>query len=256
MSVYVELVIFNNFAVDALLVALTLAFRKRRIKKFRFFVAVSFASAIATLYPLANESWQIAIKVLLCPLVTLIFDVYDKSSTKAWLVDYAKSLVLFLLFTYFVGGVVYALSALFGVEISSYATLGITALAIAIATLVVHYLVRTRSIRQKRTCKAYVAYENKMVEFDCFCDSGNTLTDDFSGAPIVILSLEAERKIVDDSTCKIEGFVSVNTISSECSMPILRLGGVCVDGREYLAYGALSRKHFDGFDVILQNTMF
>ncbi len=256
MSVYVELVIFNNLCIDALLVALTLLFRKRKIRKLRFVLAIVVASGIATAYPIVGGGLQMTIKILICPLVALICDKYDNSSARRWLVDYLKSLVIFILITYFLGGVVYGLSFLLGVDICSHATLGLVALALVIAILTVHFLTRSRSMHKRKLCKAQIVCQQKMVELECFCDSGNTLTDDISGAPIVILSAYAERQIVDNSACKIDGFVSVNTVSSECTMPIVRLESVSVDGKEYVAYGALSRRKFDGFDVILQNTMF
>ncbi len=256
MSVYVELVFFNNICVDALLVALTLIFRKRKILKPRFLLAVLFASGVATAYPILSDGWQIAIKVLLCPLVALVFDAYQKTSFKRWIADYLKSLATFALLTYFAGGIVYAISFALGVDVNSYLTLGIVALSLTIVCIVVNWLCRTQSKRGKRICKAKINCNKSEVELNCFCDSGNTLTDDLSGAPIVILSADAERQIVDNSAFSVEGYVNVKTVSSECSMPIVKLDAVTVDGREFVAYGALSRKQFDGFDVILQNTMF
>ena len=93
------------------------------------------------------------------------------------------------------------------------------------------------------------------IDVKALCDSGNCLTDDLSGLPVVILSSEAEKTLaVNVDMC--EGFIDVKTVSGVGSMPIFRLDSVEVKGREFKAYAALSRETYDDFEVILQNSMF
>jgi hypothetical protein len=55
---------------------------------------------------------------------------------------------------------------------------------------------------------------------------------------------------------KIEGFIEVKTVSGNGSLPMVSLGEITVGKRKFNVLGGLSRQSFDGYDIILQNTMF
>lgn len=169
MSVYVELVIFNNLAIDFLLIVATQIVRRRKVCKIRTLVAVIIGAAIATFYPIASQGIQIAIKVCLAPIMTAIFDTYSLSKKKCTnfrkninevkcendvdnsfsakgrsanlnlkilgVKEYVKSLVVFVIATYAVGGITFGLSYLCGVDVKSYAAFGLVACAIAITLI-------------------------------------------------------------------------------------------------------------------------
>ena len=257
MSVYVELVIFNNLAIDFLLIVATQIVRRRRIRKLRALFAVLLGAAVATLYPLAPVGVQIAVKICLAPIMTAIFDTYSLSKRKCTnfrknkndvkcennvdnsfsakgrsanlnlkiigVKEYVKSLVVFVIATYVVGGITFGLSYLCGVDVKSYAAFGLVACAIAIT------LICARVLR------------------------GNTLVDGVSGLPVIILSANAEKQL---GKTDIEGFLHVTTVSGESNMPITRLQDVEVAGRRLSCMAALSRKDFENCDLILQNSMF
>ncbi len=274
-DVYIELVLFNNISIDFLLIVYVQICRRRRIKKLRTILACLICGVVATYYAVAPNWAQIVIKALLAPLTVLIFDRYSipktvdgsgganaldgsrtiKSRGRLLNVvkDYCTSLALFVIFTYLTGGLVFGLSYLFGVDIASYAVLGVCALAIVIVLIVARCLVYRANASKKRSCEVVLHMGNASIRMSALCDSGNTLTDSVSGLPILILSKDAENKLPE---CKIQGFVSVNTVSGEQSLPIVRIDEVDVDGKRYSAYGALARKNFDGVDAILQYSMF
>lgn len=265
MRVYIELVLFNNVAIDFLLIVCVQICRRRKVRGLRTLLACLICAVTATYYAIAPNGAQIAIKVLLAPLATLIFDSYatksageqsvDKLSKRLarWGKDYCKSLALFVVFTYLTGGIVFGLSYLFGVDIASYSTLGLCALAIGIVLIVARCVIHKTSTDKKRSCDVVLRVGKTAIRVSALCDSGNTLTDSVSGLPIMILSKDAESRLPN---CKIEGYVTVNTVSGEQSMPIVCIDSVDVLGKIYSAYGALSRKDFDGVDVILQYSMF
>lgn len=295
MTVYIELILFNNIAIDFLLFVCVQICRKRKIRKLRTLLACIVCGVVATYYAVAPNSAQIAIKILLAPLATLLFDKYasqiecghingeqgnfsraidvqcnggqsDKEQCNigrsvdkrykrisTWGKDYCKSLALFVAFTYLTGGVVFGLSYLLSIDIASYATLGLCALAISVALVVARCVVHKASTAKKRDCEVVLHLGNTEIHVHALCDSGNTLTDSVSGLPIMILSKETESRLPN---CKIEGFVNVDTVSGEKSLPLVSIDRVDVDGRLYSAYGALSHKDFDGVDVILQYSMF
>lgn len=287
MSVYVELVIFNNLAIDFLLIVATQIVRRRKVFKIRTLVAVIIGAAIATFYPIASQGIQIAIKVCLAPIMTAIFDTYSLSKKKCTnfrkkinevkcendvdnsfsakgrsanlnlkilgVKEYVKSLVVFVIATYAVGGITFGLSYLCGVDVKSYAAFGLVACAIAIALICARVLRKKRSSDASTLTIANISVDGRKIALTGLCDSGNTLVDGVSGLPVVILSAKAEKEL---GKTDIEGFLHVTTVSGECDMPITLLSNFEVDGKKMSCMGALSRKEFENCDLILQNSMF
>lgn len=287
MSVYVELVIFNNLAIDFLLIVATQILRRRKVCKIRALVAVIIGAAIATFYPIASQGIQIAIKVCLAPIMTAIFDTYSLSKKKRTnfrkkinevkcendvdnsfsakgrsanlnlmilgVKEYVKSLVVFVIATYAVGGITFGLSYLCGVDVKSYAAFGLVACAIAITLIGARVLRKKRSSDASTLTIANISVDGRKIALTGLCDSGNTLVDGVSGLPVVILSAKAEKEL---GKTDIEGFLHVTTVSGECDMPITLLSNFEVDGKKMSCMGALSRKEFENCDLILQNSMF
>lgn len=286
MSVYVELVIFNNLAIDFLLIVATQIVRRRRIRKLRALFAVLLGAAVATLYPLAPVGVQIAVKICLAPVMTAIFDTYstkkkctnlhkNKNEVKyendvdnsfsakgrranlnlkiLGVKEYVKSLVVFVIATYAVGGITFGVSYLLGVDVKSYAAFGLVACAIAITLICARVLRKKRSSNASALTIANISVDGRKIALTGLCDSGNTLVDGVSGLPVVILSANAEKQL---GKTDIEGFLSVVTVSGESNMPITKLQDVEVAGRRISCMAALSRKDFENCDLILQNSMF
>lgn len=287
LMVYVELVLFNNLAIDFLLIVCVQMTRRRKLKIFRSIIAGVFGSVIAVLYALFPDWGQVLTRLLLSPAICLIFDVYghknkgkridasvdavasgaksiytSATATKAssvakriaqWTNDFISSIALFTVYTYLLGGTVYGLSYVLRIDVNSYATLGLCALGIALVLLSVRAILHKTSTRGKHTCNATLVVENERIDVRALCDSGNLLTDVLSGLPIMILSASAEHKL--PKIC-VDGYVEVETVGGQDSLPIVKFDEVLVCGKRYQAYGALARKDFDDFDVILQNSMF
>lgn len=287
MSVYVELVIFNNLAIDFLLIVATQILRRRKVCKIRTLVAVIVGAAVATFYPIASQGIQIAIKICLAPIITAIFDTYSQSKKKCTISlkhkddvkcendvdnsiaakvhkanlnltmlgvkEYVKSLVVFVIATYAVGGITYGTSYLLGVDVKSYAAFGLVACGIAITLICARVLRRKRSSDASTLTIANISVDGRKIALTGLCDSGNTLVDNVSGLPVVILSAKAEKEL---GKTDIEGFLHVTTVSGECDMPITLLSNFEVDGKKMSCMGALSRKEFENCDLILQNSMF
>lgn len=277
MTVYVELVIFNNLAINALLIILTLSFRKRKMSALRIIISAVIGATVAVGYAIAPTIWQIVIRVLLAPILVAIFDKYSGKTKVKKLVDYIQSLTAFCFLTFALGGCVYGLSYMLGVDIKGYATLGLCAAGACAVVLFVRRVVKGAAKRSRRYEEVYIELNGKALRVKGLCDSGNTLTDEFSGLPVMILSREIENSFnateevcIDalnavnatqaaKSKCKgmmCDGFITVKTIADEKQLPLVKPQLVEIGGRRINAYCALSRKSFDGFDVILQNSMF
>ncbi len=253
MSVYVELVLFNNFAVDLFISLSTIFLRRKRIKKARLIFASAIGAVIATAYAVVPDRARIAIKILLAPLFALVAFKTDGTCKKDRTIDYLITLVCFCLVTYLVGGVVYGLSYAFKVNLNSYATLGLVALSLAVCIAFAHALSKKRSESGKRVSEVTLFAGGKQITLKGLCDSGNLLVDDFSGLPVMILSKSACKKI---EAKRLEGYVSIKTVSGEKCLPLASFDCVRVDQRSCNALGAMSDCSFGDYDIILQNSMF
>lgn len=253
MTVYVELVVFNNLAVDLCISLATLAIRRKRVGKIRLILTAIIGAAVATAFAIAPKWAQILVKVLLAPLMCAVLSKCDGEGAKKKICDYLKTLACFCLVTYFVGGIAYGLSYALNVDIKSYAILGIVATATFVCIAVGLVIAKKRSASGKVVKDVEIDVDGVSFKLKGLCDSGNLLTDDLSGLPVVILSKSACEKIGKRT---IEGFVNAHTVSGDKCMPIVRFDAVKVGEKAQNALGALCEQNFGDYDVILQNSMF
>ncbi len=253
MRVYIEVVLFNNLVLDLLLVLTCLYVRHRKVSKIRVVISVLIGAAASVGYVFIPLVWQIVTRALLAPFMSAIFDKHRSFK------DYAVSLAVFVLLTFALGGTVVGINNLVGVELRGYGILGLVALGAVILEICIVAICSKRA-KTKRTVKTVtLGYRGKCVNALALYDSGNTLTDILTGEPVVVISesLKNELGALDNNNnADIEGYINVETVSGESNMPLIKLDGVHVDGKSLSAYAALAHKNFDGFDLILQNTMF
>ncbi|MBD5092618.1 MAG: hypothetical protein HDT36_04480 [Clostridiales bacterium] len=253
MSVYIELVIFNNFFVDAMIAIATGMVRRKRMRVWRILIVATIGSAAATAYAIAPTWAQILTRVLLAPFMCIILFNPQGKSMAYKIGDYIATLAAFILLTFFTGGVIYGASYALGVDIKSYAVLGITAMGISALMLSARLIVRKRNAPKAAMRKITVSAAGKVINAQALCDSGNLLVDEVSGLPVVILSKSMGKSF---DSLDILGYIEVSTVGGEDSLALINIDKLSVDGKSYKALGALSHKSFAGFDVILQNSMF
>lgn len=251
-SVYIEVVIFNNFAVDALLMLSTAALKRRKCRWWRVLIGAAVGSAVATAYPLMSLGWQIAVRALLAPLLTAIFYGAQGRDKRRKLLDWISALVIFMLLTTMLGGAVYGLSYLTGVDVNAYPVLGLVAAAACMLPIGARIVARKRT-KSVKTCVATLNCGGDSVTLEALCDSGNTLVDGVSGLPVVMLSRNAEQRLGKRQP---EGMIEVETVGGKSSFVIIDLQSVEVNGVSYRALGALTHRDMAGYDVILQGSMF
>ena len=253
-SVYVEVVLLNNLALDALLVQSVLFARRRKVRKLRFVLAVSVAASVAVAYAVAPEWARIVVRVLLAPAVTLIFDRYDGVK------DYIISLLLFSALTFALGGAVSGVNHLLGTRIEGYPLLGLVAACAVALEAGLHLAVRSLPALKRSVRPAGVRVKGEELSVSALCDSGNSLTDAVSGLPVIIVSESLANRIDGwhgkERYKQIEGYIELETVSGRTSLPLVAVESVRVGRKVSRAYAALAEKDFDGYEIILQNTMF
>ena len=253
-KVYIEVVILNNLALDALIVYAVLLLRRRKVLKLRFLSAVAVGAAVATAYPLLPEWAEIVVRVTLAPVVAALFEKHHGIK------DYIISLALFCTVTFALGGTVAGVSYLVGVDLNGYLVLGTVAGAALALLVAVRCILRARGRTARKICDAGIVVDGIEFRAEALCDSGNALTDAVSGLPVIIVSESFAESVRgwhgSERASRIEGFVQLETVSGGASLPIVKVDGVRACGRETRAYAALAERDFEGYEVILQNTMF
>lgn len=249
-----EVVLLNNLAIDALLVYAVLFLRRRKVRKLRFAFSTMLGAAVAVAYAVMPDGGRIAVRVLLAPIMTAVFDRYANVK------DYITSLILFCGLTFALGGTVSGVSYLIGADLNGYLILGITAFSALAGLVAVRMFAHYRAKHRRKVCAARVVVHGRELAAEALCDSGNTLTDCVSGLPVIIVSEHFASLVSgwhgEERAANIEGFVELVTVSGRASLPIVSVDSVKVDGKECKAYAALADKNFDGYEIILQNTMF
>lgn len=253
MSVYIELVIFNNFFLDLMLLYATLSVRRRKLSVPRGIFAALMGAICAAAYPLVPDAAQIIIKLALSPIMCIAATTPVGKDNMRKIGDFIGTTLIFVLLTYFAGGAVYGLSYALGVDIKSYALPGLLAIAVIALILCAKLIAFKRSNGVRSTCDTTVQIGGKTERVQALCDSGNLLVDDVSGLPIVILSQEIADRM---NARKLAGYINVNTVSGEDSLALVNIDEIRVNGKQFKALGALSHKNFGNFDIILQNSMF
>lgn len=253
MTVYVELVLFNNFAVDFALCIATQALRNRKLKFARALVASLVGAVVACFYAISPKWGQIVIKILLAPIMTIIAFRCEGKGAKRKLANYLCNLAVFCLITYFVGGIVYGLSFALGIDLNSYATLGLVALGVSVCIIAIHMLCLKKSRGDVHLKQVEIVIGGNRCCLKGFCDSGNMLVDNFSGLPVIILSNGVSNTF---DGVKREGSVCVQTVAGQECMPLFRADALYIDGAEKQALCAISKSEFAEYDIILQNSLF
>ena len=204
MSVYVEYVVIDNLIINFLLLKMVSMCLKQNSNYFRLIIASVFGTTIAVVLPLFNLSmvFQILIKFALGIIMVLL--AYKVKSFKT----FAISLILFISFTFLMGGACVALIIIMGGSIASnYSSMGydaalplgvmlaiISCYAWLIKVVVVHFYRRRDCL--KFMAKVKLELNGKTAIFNGFIDSGNRIFDNKTGLPVIIVSKHALKDIL------------------------------------------------------------
>ena len=249
MIVYVEIVIFNNLCIDFLLGVTTSLCRRRKVKKMRQALSAIIGCTFAVFYPFMPLAVQLIVRIGLVFLLVIVQDQYRSIK------DYLASVGIFTALTFLLGGIVYGLSNIIGVDVRNYIVLGILMLSIAILEFVVWFVLKGKSQQFKSIFDVYITFKNKRIQLKGFYDTGNTLVDPLTGRPIVLLSKRAVDMLADNNQLNYDGFVDIKTVNGESTVPIIELDEICCGQSVYSCFGAILGQDMKDCDVILQNTL-
>jgi len=204
MSVYIEYVIIDNLIINFLLLKMVGFCLKLKNNYLKQIISSVFGTGVAIIMPLLSLGigYQIIIKCVLGIIMVLL--AYKIKSFKT----FAISLILFISFTFLMGGACVALILLMGGNIASNSSkMGYDAalpLGLMLA-IIASYVWLTKVIvvhfYRRRDClnfmaKVKVELNGKRAEFYGFIDSGNRVFDNKTGLPVMIVSKMALKNIL------------------------------------------------------------
>lgn len=203
--IYLDVLIIINIYVTYFLIAGTGTLMHIRISRTRMISASLFGgvTSLVILLPSMEAIFTVLIKLAAGALIVLIA-IGFKSIT-----DYLKSTLFFLLINFIYAGLTLALWLFccpMGMQYNNgYAYFDISFLTILITTIIAYSLLRLfRYILDRRTlagekCSVTVLHRKKSVTFDALPDSGNLLTDFFTGLPVIIGKIDECAAVCPDN---------------------------------------------------------
>ena len=211
MEVYIEYVIIDNLIIDFLLLWSTLKVMGLKINKYLLIVSSLFGTIISCLLPLTPlNGWFSGLTKFIVGIIMVLLS-YRFTSFK----QFIYSFMIFMSFTFLIGGACYAVIILLGgtfenITLGTYDT--IVPVSIVIATCFIYAFIifrLTKYIYRKKDMMPYIGeaeieISGNIYKFKTYLDSGNRLYDKKTGAPVIILSAFAlEKYISNDDMAKL-----------------------------------------------------
>lgn len=241
MVIFVEYVILDNLIISYLTLTLSSAITKCKIKKINLLLACVVFIAISLFIPTLNLSaiYLLAFKALYSVLICLIAVDGNKLKSK-FVAFYFTFLTLSLIIYAFTNIAI----NLFGgsVSVSNY-TLDFPFAIVLLAVFVYFKILYKYFAKVKRSnaqesyiYDAKVEYMGKSLKLNAFLDTGNSLHDQTTNLPIVVVPLSVAEKLLTQSeivclmlkanckTIKDLHYIKYSTASTKSSlMPVFRL---------------------------------
>ena len=273
MTVYIEYVFASNFVFDfALLFALT-KISKVSVSKKRLVFATLTGTVVAIVLPLVNFGVVLSMVAKLCLSVCIIFALGGYKTKK----QFFSMLILFWSLTFGMGGVLVGIYFLTDTNFALQQDLSVVSdspLPLFVAGLIIFFFLTKTVVDYVNGKKAKVGFEYDVTVFvgddrfvaKGFLDSGNSLFDNQTGLPVVIVTSKKMKeffadKLSDfvDKTCLLKQvhYINFGTLSGDAQkMLVFMADRVEVDGREkQVMIGIATKKVSFAYDLLLNVNM-
>lgn len=203
MEVYIEYVIIDNLIINFLLLWSTTKTMGLKSNIYLLGVSSLFGTILSCILPLTPFSGVFLAIIKLIIGLIMVLMVYKFKNVKT----YIYSFILFVSYTFLMGGACYAIIILLGgtfenISIGKYDT--IVPVSIVILTCFVYAFIIfrfTKYIYRKKDMLPFmqtvdIGIGDKNCTFSAYMDSGNRLYDKQTGAPVIVLSAYALEKYV------------------------------------------------------------
>jgi len=284
--IYVDVLVVLNLFISYFLLLATSFSMKENVKKLRLFIG-AFLGGIYSL-------------VVFLPEMGFVFNVLSRISAGALIVfasfgfktfrRFLRLLLTFVMITFLFAGLMIGLWIIFrprGMVINNssvYFQISLpllvvsTAVCYIISKLVIKFLHRNKP--QKTICRIKIVNFDETLEGSAMLDTGNTLSEGFSGYPVVICTYDFIKNIIpaesenffrgnvnaldaiaDENWRKKLRVVSFHTVSDTGLMPAFQPDKLIIDNMQEtdkVYIGVMSRKKYinESFDMLLNPNLF
>lgn len=192
--VYIEDVIFSSLIIDYLLITLTLCMTQSRIGFWQKVAGSVLALTCSILLSILDihHVFLIFIKLLIGIAVSIICT--ERFFFKDILIFY----IVFISFTFLMGGAVSAMQILFSVSISPLVAMIFIFIISILIQRVIHRFYYSRTISQF-SYYIKLRHGQRTLTIKAYLDSGNLAVDTLTSSPIVILDFDTFSKLLDIS---------------------------------------------------------
>lgn len=259
MEAYIEYVILDNFAVDLLILLITLNILSIRIIKYKVFLGALIGTIGAVIMPVIPFVIAIIIRIILAPLMCLVVARYTKVK------EYILTLLVMIVVTFAIGG---AIIAIFNMSVADnylilhYPDGGIIGLSAFAVILVYYVFIQLRNsfrfkIDKRELYNVELIIGENRIECKGFYDSGNSLYDN-SNKPVLILDKDiGERIKAKNSQGEI---IHINTVNGakETRCYIIEKVMIYISGQVNTIYNVscvISETSFKHYDLLLHKEM-
>ena len=224
MEIYIEYALMENFLFDGTLLYLALKASKAPMRFLRLLAAAIFGAVFAVIFPLLSLPTALAYLLKFSVGLLLCFLAYPSVKRKNERSRYALTVVFFLTFSFFFGGVLLgSLQEFFQEKIPSF----IVIVGFAILTAFVSWFIRKLYARKAiyrfiYNCK--IVYKNQKSVVAGFLDSGNLAMK--NGLPVCFLSADVWYDFWGEELLKTKGQVrdeiTIATLGGEKTSPVFK----------------------------------
>ncbi len=193
MEVYIELAIIDNFIINGIIIMLTLFALRIPIKWYKVLLSTALGTAFAIVVPL----FYLSTPILMCLKLMVGLAMILVASPKMQLRELILMYVIFITFTFVMGGFCFFIIYLFGGDASKLPVP--TSVFIFGMFVYVFFLIKgIKAFYYKRRLHnniydISISYQGRTVKSRAYLDSGNTLTD--NGKSVVIISPKLFNKL-------------------------------------------------------------
>lgn len=262
MEIYIEYVVFNNFLVDTMVLYWAGIAGGRKASFWRIAISATIGTLYAVFLPYISFKGDIAVKIALAVIMTLV--AYRYNNIRA----YALTLIYFFAFTFLLGGAIIALTYLGEYELYNSLTYpnsartGLIAAGLIAVTFAVKIASRVMKeyIRKRRYIyNVSISHNKKSVTVRGFVDSGNRL---YCGAyPVIIIDREVfEELFTKDEADACSKYIDVNTINATRKTKVFDVDGLSLEYNGEVksverVKAILSERKFKDYKILLHSDM-
>ena len=271
MTVYADILIGVNIIINFLLLMLTAKICKSGYKLLRL-TAAAFLGGLFSLYIFLPEQpivLELVVRVAICLLIT--FTAFGFNNIKYFI----KTTFYFLCFNMLFGGVVLAVWSLFkpnGIIVNNGMVYFDISPIMLISTTLVSYFAITiiqrftkRNAKTENTYTVTLFYNGNRATLNCLKDTGNSLRDNISDRPVIIINKATSLKLLDEELTAetvpkshIKGFrlIPYYSVGSRGLLPAFKTDYIVINNKKiHSVIAAVSNTEFKEYDGLLSESL-